>query len=124
MILVTIFKSKTIAPNQYLDRVIKMLFYYNSFKNIINHALLSHYRDFQIFVFLHNLEVPTQISRLIKSSLTLAGMAPWIECWPMNQRVAGLIPSQGTCLGCWPGPSRGCMRGTHTLMFLSLSFHL
>ena len=22
----------------------------------------------------------------------------------MNQKVAGLIPSQGTCLGCGPGP--------------------
>ena len=34
----------------------------------------------------------------------LAGVAQWTECQPANQRVAGLIPSQGTCLGCWPGP--------------------
>ena len=34
----------------------------------------------------------------------LAGVAQWIEYRPMNQRVSGLIPSQGTCLGCWPGP--------------------
>ena len=34
----------------------------------------------------------------------LAGVAQWIECWPVNQRVASLIPSQGTCLGCGPGP--------------------
>ena len=27
----------------------------------------------------------------------LAGVA---ECWPVNQRVAGSIPSQGTCLRC------------------------
>ena len=35
----------------------------------------------------------------------LAGMAQWIECWPMNQRVTGLIPSQSTFpdLGCRPG---------------------
>ena len=34
----------------------------------------------------------------------LASVAQWIECWPVNQRVAGLIPSQDTCLGCGPGP--------------------
>ena len=34
----------------------------------------------------------------------LAGVAQWIECGPANQRVAGSIPSQGTCLGCGPGP--------------------
>ena len=36
--------------------------------------------------------------------LALAGMAQWIECRPANQRVASLIPSQGTCLGYGPGP--------------------
>ena len=46
----------------------------------------------------------------------LAGVTQWIECQPANQRVAGLIPSHGTCLGCGPGPP-----GKHTLMFLSLS---
>ena len=34
----------------------------------------------------------------------LAGVAQWIECWTANQRAAGLIPSQGTCLGHGPGP--------------------
>ena len=34
----------------------------------------------------------------------LAGVAQWIEWWPASQRVAGSIPSQGTCLGCRPGP--------------------
>ena len=33
----------------------------------------------------------------------LAGVAQWIE----NLRVAGSIPSQGTCLGCQPGPQLG-----------------
>ena len=37
----------------------------------------------------------------------LAGVAQWIEREPANQRVAGLIPSQGTCLGCGPGPQLG-----------------
>ena len=35
--------------------------------------------------------------------LALAGIAQLIECRPANQRVAGSIPSQGTCLGCEPG---------------------
>ena len=34
----------------------------------------------------------------------LAGVAQWIECQPVNQQVAGSIPSRGTCLGCRPGP--------------------
>ena len=33
----------------------------------------------------------------------LAGMAQWIECRPMNQRVTGSIPSQGKCLSRGPG---------------------
>ena len=34
----------------------------------------------------------------------LVGLAQWIDYWPANQRVTGSIPSQGTCLGCGPGP--------------------
>ena len=37
----------------------------------------------------------------------LVGVTQWIECWPVNQRVTGLVPSQGTCLGCRPGPQLG-----------------
>ena len=36
---------------------------------------------------------------------TLAGVARWIECWSANQKVAGLIPSRGTCYR--PGPRLG-----------------
>ena len=39
-----------------------------------------------------------------KKCPALAGVAQWIECWPANQRVAGWIPCQGTCLGSRPGP--------------------
>ena len=35
--------------------------------------------------------------------LALAGVAQWIERQPANHRVTGLIPSQGTSLGCRPG---------------------
>ena len=42
-------------------------------------------------------------------------MAQWIEHGPANQKVAGLIPSQGTCLGCRPGPWWGAHeRQPHT----------
>ena len=40
-------------------------------------------------------------------TVTLAGVAQWIECWPTKQTVTGSIPSQGTCLGCGPGPQLG-----------------
>ena len=36
-----------------------------------------------------------------------AGVSQWIEHQPANQRVAGSIPSQGTCLGHRPGPQCG-----------------
>ena len=36
--------------------------------------------------------------------LDLAGVGQWIEHGPINQRVAGSIPSQGPCLGCRPDP--------------------
>ena len=39
-----------------------------------------------------------------KTIPALAGVAQWIELLPENQRVGSLIPSQGTCLGCWPSP--------------------
>ena len=37
----------------------------------------------------------------------LADVAQWIEHWNVKQRVASSIPSQGTCLGCGPGPRWG-----------------
>ena len=41
----------------------------------------------------------------------LAGVAQWVEHWSVNQRVAGSIPSHGTCLGCRAGPwLRACER--------------
>ena len=50
-----------------------------------------------------------------KKRLDLAGVAQWIESQPLNQRVAGSIPSQGTCLGCVPGPKkRAHERQPHT----------
>ena len=44
------------------------------------------------------------------------GLGWWIEHQPVNQRVAGMIPSQGPNLGCEPvrAPSGGRSRGNHT----------
>ncbi|KAF6088272.1 hypothetical protein HJG60_008128 [Phyllostomus discolor] len=36
--------------------------------------------------------------------IALAIVAQWIEPRPAQQGVAGSTPSQGTCLGCGPGP--------------------
>ena len=44
---------------------------------------------------------------ILKNGQRLAGEAQWIEHRPANQRVAGWIPSQGTSLGCRPGPQLG-----------------
>ena len=40
----------------------------------------------------------------LKEELALDGVAQWIDCLPENRRVSVSIPSQGTCLGCGPGP--------------------
>ena len=55
----------------------------------------------------------------------LAGVAQWIEHWPANQRVAGLIPRQGMCLCCGPSPQRGkCERQPYTDISISPSLLL
>ena len=43
------------------------------------------------------------------TSLALASVAPWIESWPANQRVAISIPSQGTR----PGSQSGLQLGVN-----------
>ena len=41
-----------------------------------------------------------------EESTALAVVAQWTECRPMNQKVTGSIPSQGTCQGCGPVSKR------------------
>ena len=51
----------------------------------------------------------------------MAGVAQWIEHQPVSERVAGLIPSQDTWLGCRLGPQKGaCEREPHIDVSLSL----
>ena len=65
------------------------------------------------------------ITYLKSTRQALTGVAQWIEHQPVNQRVTGLIPSQGTCLGCRPGPQQGvCKRQPHIDVSLSLSTSL
>ena len=63
-----------------------------------------------------------------KYNTALPGVAQWVEREPVNQRVAGLIPSQGTCLGCGSGSQLGAhKRQPHIdvyLLFPSLSLSL
>ena len=49
-------------------------------------------------------ELSEDLHIIKKTQSALAGVAQWIECRPTNQRVTGSIPSQGTHLGCGPGP--------------------
>ena len=42
-------------------------------------------------------------ARFSKNPLGPGWVAQWIECRPVNQQVASLIPGHGTCLGCGPG---------------------
>ena len=61
---------------------------------------------FAIIVNLHSTILDNVTRKYLLNLLlyALAGVAQWIELWPANQRVAGLIPSQGTWPGCGPGP--------------------
>ena len=49
----------------------------------------------------------------------LAGVAQWIELQPVNQKVTGSIPTQGTCFGCPPGPQLGACERQPIDVFLA-----
>ena len=72
-----------------------------------------------------NLEKGFQCLKMMKIS-ALAGVAQWTGYRPVNQRVAGSIPSEGTCLCCRPGLLWGvCERGcVHWCFSASLSSSL
>ena len=55
------------------------------------------------------------------TALALAGVAQWTERLTAKQRVASSIPSQGTCLGCRPGPH---CRVLERQMHIDVSFPL
>ena len=54
----------------------------------------------------------------------LAGVTQWIERQPVNKKVTGSIPSQGTCLGCGTGPHLRECKKQPINVFLSLPSRL
>ena len=75
-------------------------------------------------------QCPLSLSRWWrKPTFALAGVARWVGCCPANPKAAGMIPGQGTCLGCGFTPQSGCVwEATDQYfslasMFLSLSLH-
>ena len=64
------------------------------------------YHSVSFFDTVHLIVIPLFlfVGKLKKQKQNLPCVAQWIECQPVNQRVTGSIPSQGTCLGCGPGP--------------------
>ena len=68
---------------------------------------------------------PFEASMYLLETSALAGVAQWIECQPENRRIASSIPSQGTHLGCRPGPQLGAHeRQPHIDVSLPLSSSL
>ena len=55
--------------------------------------------EFLVFSFF-----PPTLNYFSENNLALTGVAQQIGQGPMNQKVAGLIPTQATCLDCGPGP--------------------
>ena len=49
-------------------------------------------------------EFSEDLNSMKRSSQALDGVAQWIECQPVNQRITDSNPSQLICLGCGPGP--------------------
>ena len=66
------------------------------------------------------------------SDLSLAGWFSWLEHCPIHQKIVGLIPVQGICLGCRFDPRLGqvqeatnrCFSHTDMCVCVSLSFSL
>ena len=54
----------------------------------------------------------------------LAGVAQWIECWPVKRKVTGSIPGPDPQLWTCKKQLNDASLIHHMLMFLSLSFSL
>ena len=66
----------------------------------------------------------TELEVIEEMKGALAGVAQWTEHRPANQRVTGSIPSQGTFLGCGPGPGGRRTRQPHIGVSLPLFLFL
>ena len=79
---------------------------YSTFIHSTNIYLL---RDFGRLKYTQDQDTPS----FQRTKGALAGVAPWIECRFVKQRVAGSIRSQGRCLDCRPdSPGPGAWEAT------------
>ena len=107
--------------------------------NIISSHSIKHSNPSNIFVHfsLHNFTFPITQTRCLsiysplQICIALAGWLSWLEHHPVHQKVTGLgvIPSQGTYLGCGFRPHQGAYRRqlinvSLSWMFFSLSLSL
>ena len=76
----------------------------SSYKNMEKSAYLSLGQELWIRDFIGRQYLSWGLKWRKNCQAALASVAQWTECWPANREVAGSIPSQGTCLGCRPGP--------------------
>ena len=82
------------------------------------------YMDYEKYSYGTSTNILHIVNIFLEQILALAGVAQWIEHWPMNQRVSGSIPSQAHAWVAGQVPSLRHVRGNHTLMSLSLFFSL
>ena len=93
-----------------------MVYHTNPHKNNLNDVNKSeYYANMCIVSFwknnFHKFYFNQGINIMKFTVYTLAGRVSWLEHCPVDQRVAGLIPSQDTYLGCRLYPSLGHMQG-------------
>ena len=84
-----------------------LLYLNNSFSYVIR--LIKHLRQvYRTYVFsaLHGIIINININKNGRK-LALARWLGWLEHHPIHQKVEGLIPSQGTYLGCRFDPLLG-----------------
>ena len=73
-----------------------------------------------MYIIYVEIEATIHVQAFSESQISaLAGVAQWIECPPVNGKVSGLIPCQGTCLGCGQGTQLGACKRQPQWMHLS-----
>ena len=61
-------------------------------------------------IFANHVSDKGKYPKYIRNLYASTGVAQWVRHHPANQKVTGSIPSQGTCLGCRPGPQLGACK--------------
>ena len=74
-----------------------------NFDSLLCHWVYETQSCAEASIFQYSVRINVCMELITIKHLTLADVAQKIECQPANQKVAGLIPSQGTGLGCRPG---------------------